>query len=119
MSLLAGAELVVSASTGPLHLAAALGVRSLGLYPRRKGMNLERWMPIGARACGLQLAACPKVKCDNLDCGCMQGLSLELVETVATTWLNSISELPDVSALSAAVEYGLACICHLGNRQDR
>ncbi len=41
---------LVAASTGPLHIAAALGVPALGLYPARSNPLLARWHPLGARA---------------------------------------------------------------------
>ncbi len=41
---------LVAASTGPLHIACALGVPALGLYPARSNPLLGRWHPLGARA---------------------------------------------------------------------
>ena len=41
---------LVAASTGPLHIAAAVGVPALGLYPARSNPLLARWQPLGARA---------------------------------------------------------------------
>ena len=41
---------LVAASTGPLHIAAALGIHALGLYPARSNALLSRWHPLGARA---------------------------------------------------------------------
>ena len=41
---------LVAASTGPLHIAAAVGVPTLGLYPARSNTLLARWHPLGARA---------------------------------------------------------------------
>jgi hypothetical protein len=34
----------------PLHIAAALGIPALGLFPPRRGVQPSRWQPIGARA---------------------------------------------------------------------
>lgn len=50
MSFAAAADGAVAASTGPLHIAAALGVRTLGLYPARETRVLGRWQPLGAQA---------------------------------------------------------------------
>lgn len=47
MTLLAAADAVVAASTGPLHLAAALGTPVVGLYPTQRPMHPGRWAPIG------------------------------------------------------------------------
>lgn len=50
IALLAAADGVVAASTGPLHLAAAAGARTLGLFSPRRPIHPGRWAPIGARA---------------------------------------------------------------------
>jgi len=41
---------LLAASTGPLHLAAALGINALGLYPNFRPKHGGRWGPIGAKA---------------------------------------------------------------------
>ena len=38
---------LIAGSTGPLHIAAALGKLSIGLYPPIKPMHPGRWAPIG------------------------------------------------------------------------
>src|SRR5471030_1201052 len=40
---------LIAGSTGPLHLAAALGTRSLGLFQSRK-TDIQRWHPVGGAA---------------------------------------------------------------------
>lgn len=50
ISLIAQADGLVAASTGPLHLAAALGKYALGLYPSRRPMHPGRWAPVGINA---------------------------------------------------------------------
>lgn len=49
LALLAQADVVVAASTGPLHLAAALGVRVVGLFGEDAPVWPQRWRPIGPR----------------------------------------------------------------------
>ena len=49
MAFIAATDGVVAASTGPLHIAAALGARTLGLYPAPETRVLGRWHPLGAR----------------------------------------------------------------------
>jgi len=44
---LKNAALLLSNSTGPLHLAVAMGTRVLGLYPNSPGLGPGRWGPIG------------------------------------------------------------------------
>jgi heptosyltransferase-3 len=41
---------IVAASTGPLHIAGALGKIALGLYPPIQPMDPLRWAPIGLKA---------------------------------------------------------------------
>lgn len=38
---------LIANSTGPLHIASALGKNALGLYPPIKPMSPKRWAPIG------------------------------------------------------------------------
>lgn len=44
--LLRQASLFVSNSTGPLHLAVAMGTKVIGLYPNSPGLSPGRWGPI-------------------------------------------------------------------------
>ncbi len=41
---------LIAASTGPLHIAAALGKIALGIYPPIRPMHPGRWAPIGKNA---------------------------------------------------------------------
>ena len=47
-------ETLVAASTGPLHIASAVGIRAIGLYPSKRPMHPGRWMPLGAKATYLE-----------------------------------------------------------------
>ena len=46
-ALLSLGDLVVATSTGPLHLAAAVGTRVIGLFPNNRVMTPVRWGPWG------------------------------------------------------------------------
>jgi heptosyltransferase III len=48
-ALYAGAQVVVGNSTGPLHLAAAVGTTVIGLYPQLTAMSPARWGPYTER----------------------------------------------------------------------
>lgn len=50
LALAAAADGFVAASTGPLHLAALLGTRTLGLFSPRRPIHPGRWAPLGPRA---------------------------------------------------------------------
>jgi heptosyltransferase III len=47
MALIASSHVLVAASTGPLHLAAASGIRAIGLYATKRPIHPGRWAPIG------------------------------------------------------------------------
>jgi ADP-heptose:LPS heptosyltransferase len=47
IALIAGCDALVAASTGPLHIAAACGIRAIGLYSPRRPIHPGRWAPIG------------------------------------------------------------------------
>ena len=79
-TLLQGARAVAASGTGPLHLAAALGTPTLGLFPPRKGVATDRWAAIGPAAVSVQSrAACRRTRCQNDDCRCMAALAPERV----------------------------------------
>lgn len=44
------ADGLIASGTGPLHLAAALGIHTLGLFPDTKPIHAGRWGPIGKKA---------------------------------------------------------------------
>jgi ADP-heptose:LPS heptosyltransferase len=48
------ARAVVCAGTGPLHLAAALGTPTIGIFPRYRGCNLARWGATGPQVINLE-----------------------------------------------------------------
>ena len=47
MAVIATAQVVVSGSTGPAHLAAALGIANVSLFDPRRNQLPVRWMPLG------------------------------------------------------------------------
>lgn len=50
ISFIGRCDSLVAASTGPLHLAAAMGIRAIGIYPPIRPMHPGRWAPIGEQA---------------------------------------------------------------------
>lgn len=48
IALIGNCDALVAASTGPLHIAAACGIRAIGLYPTQRPMHPGRWAPLGA-----------------------------------------------------------------------
>lgn len=50
ISFIAAADALVAASTGPLHIAAALGKKAIGLFSPKHPIHPERWGPVGPLA---------------------------------------------------------------------
>lgn len=50
MALIGKADALVAASTGPLHIAAAAGIRTIGLFNMKRPMHPGRWAPLGTDA---------------------------------------------------------------------
>jgi len=71
---------LVAASTGPLHLAAALGIKAVGIYPPIRPMHPGRWAPLGKNATYLV----KEEECNDCRkqgaCHCMEEISPEHVK---------------------------------------
>ena len=82
MAVIAESHVVVSMSTGPMHLAAALGVPTISLFDPRRNQSPTRWQPLGT---GVVLR--PEVptceKCVYEACPYWDCLDRIMVETVA------------------------------------
>lgn len=44
------ADVLIAASTGPLHIASALGKKAIGLFAPMRPIHPGRWMPVGENA---------------------------------------------------------------------
>ena len=88
IQLIAHADGLIANSTGPLHIAAALGIHALGLFPVTKGMDSKRWAPIGKKA--EILAANPNCESPRCrakhDCLCMESITVDQVKSVILNW---------------------------------
>lgn len=68
---------LVAASTGPLHMAAALGKRTVGLYAPMRPIFPERWAPLGIDAHWLVIEkTCQKCRYTE-DCECIREIRPE------------------------------------------
>jgi len=73
---------LVACSTGPLHIAAALGKIAIGLYPSIRPMHPGRWAPIGSHAAFLALEKeCTDCKKKTF-CSCINSLRAEQVKAL-------------------------------------
>jgi ADP-heptose:LPS heptosyltransferase len=73
------ADGLIAASTGPLHLAAAMGKHTIGLYPPIRPMHPGRWAPVGKNASFLTLDKnCSKCRKTG-DCDCIRQITPQQV----------------------------------------
>ena len=86
---IAGADGMICASTGPVHLAANFGINTLGLYAPIRPLDAGRWGPVGPKAEVLALkkncSACRKVK----KCHCIAEITVDQVYAVVSRWEGS------------------------------
>ena len=47
MAVISASNIVISGSTGPAHMAAALGVGTVSLFDPRRNQSPTRWKPLG------------------------------------------------------------------------
>lgn len=80
ISFIAAADGLVAASTGPLHIAAALDKKATGLFAPMRPIHPGRWAPLGKQARFLVLdkdcEACRKSK----DCACIRSIAPDEVK---------------------------------------
>ncbi len=66
---------LVAASTGPLHLAAVLGKKAIGIYSPMRPIHPGRWMPIGDKASYLSVdRTCSDCR-KSSDCHCIREIT--------------------------------------------
>lgn len=88
IAFLGGADGLVAGSTGPLHIAAALGRHALGLYPPIRPMHPGRWAPLGERAGYLVFDRpnCQECRTQPAACTCIKALEPAQVATRIQQW---------------------------------
>ncbi|HSG68261.1 MAG TPA: glycosyltransferase family 9 protein [Bacteroidales bacterium] len=79
ISFIGQCDVLVAASTGPLHIAAAMGIRAIGIYPPIRPMHPGRWAPLGIKAQYIvKDRECSDCRNES-PCHCMEGISPEEV----------------------------------------
>jgi ADP-heptose:LPS heptosyltransferase len=83
ISFINNSDVLVAASTGPLHIASALGKKAIGLFAPMWPIHPGRWMPVGENAKHLVLNKdcndCKKSK----DCHCIREIrSKQIVDVL-------------------------------------
>jgi heptosyltransferase-3 len=72
------ATVVVANSTGPLHLATAVGTKVVGLYPGKKVTSPKRWGPLGEDHRVIQPPQ-EECHCPPKQCRCMESITVDEV----------------------------------------
>jgi ADP-heptose:LPS heptosyltransferase len=87
ISLISEVNGLVACSTGPLHIASALGINALGLYPPTRPMHPGRWAPVGKKAGYLVQNHPCEANASNKDtCSCLAGITVKEVVDVLSAW---------------------------------
>lgn len=86
------ADGIIVSGTGPLHIGAGLGIKTLGLFPPRRGLGLRRWAPVGKQAEGI---VCEHKKlCRDCpgshNCYCMAKIEPDRVVSIVERWMASL-----------------------------
>ena len=100
MGLLACGGAFFGGSTGPMHIAAALGIPTVSFFPLLPAMTPVRWGPSGKLAKVVQPAG---IACPGNCRGCSQGNCLsavDLEESVSWAVLNAITKQSFTQGLS-------------------
>lgn len=88
VSFISACDGIIAASTGPLHIAAALGKQVIGIYPPFKPMHPGRWSPLGINASYLcDEKTCSDCKNHPSQCNCMHNVSPAVAATRILSWI--------------------------------
>ena len=79
---------IVAGSTGPLHLAAALGLHALGLYQSNPEVY-QRWAPLGQHAEVLHSTIPCQGERKLATCPCILAIPPEQVKAIILTWFDA------------------------------
>ncbi|MCX6170053.1 MAG: glycosyltransferase family 9 protein [Ignavibacteriales bacterium] len=87
------ADLLIANSTGPIHIAAALGKYIIGFYPKFIAASSKRWGPYTTKkkifSPNIDCNNCTRKQCENLNC--MDSIIVEDVVSAAKEILAKVS----------------------------
>lgn len=82
VSFLKDVDIILAASTGPLHIGAAHGIHAVGLYSPRRPIHPGRWKPLGIKAQAIV---------NNEDCNtCARGKPCECIKQISSNRVKTI-----------------------------
>ncbi|WP_288377934.1 glycosyltransferase family 9 protein [uncultured Massilia sp.] len=86
VALIGMADGLVASGTGPLHVSAALGQPTLGLFPPIKPIDIARWGALGRNAVSLSAEQACETCTDAQHCRCMEAIQAGQVAGVIAEW---------------------------------
>jgi ADP-heptose:LPS heptosyltransferase len=87
---------LIASGTGPLHMSAALGQYTLGLFPPIRPIHPARWGALGKRAQVLCRSE-PCAGCPNpATCSCMAEITPQQVADVVLQWRDQARDEPGI-----------------------
>jgi ADP-heptose:LPS heptosyltransferase len=95
-SLIRFSDGLIASGTGPLHVSAAFGQNTVGLFPPIRGKNPTRWAALGPRSHSLcEISTC--ISCldrrnhRQMSCDCMKSIQPEAVKEIVSRWVHEKS----------------------------
>jgi len=85
VTLMMACDGLIAGSTGPLHLAAALGINTLGFYQSKPAV-FKRWAPVGRSVTVLHSETPCLGDKNGTACVCVQYIGVEQVQSVINGW---------------------------------
>ncbi|WP_059021806.1 glycosyltransferase family 9 protein [Vibrio coralliirubri] len=85
---IACADLFIAGSTGPLHIAAAIDVPTVGFFPSKRSATPLRWRPINSE--GRHLAFCPPQSGDKASQDDMSRIEIATLVDGFNQWVEKI-----------------------------
>lgn len=86
IAFIAAADALIAAGTGPVHVSAALGKQTIGLFPPLKSIHPGRWAPLGEKA----IALTGKPECTTCtgihNCACMNAIEVNELVRKLEAW---------------------------------
>jgi ADP-heptose:LPS heptosyltransferase len=87
--LLKSVDGVIANGTGPLHIAAALDTRVVGVFPAQPTISSVRWAPLGKNVKVFEAQACSRSQ-KNKRCSCIESIAADDVyQYVSREWFNN------------------------------
>jgi len=93
MALINQSDIMIANSTGPIHIAAALGKNVIGFYPKFTAASAKRWGPFTNKknifTPTIDCTDCTKEQCEKLNC--MDSINTKDVVSSVKNILNKLS----------------------------